>query len=308
MEVCQINIENIEAFVYVIHCGSFNKAADALYLSQPSVTARIKSLEQELDCKLFDRNGKQIQITEDGKRFLPYAQQLLLIYQKGKQHINQKKSLPNEFRIGCTVSVSNYIIPDLLPRLKKKFPHTHYKIVTSTTDEIVNKVLSKEVDIGFVRKVNHPNLQSTKFYEDPIRLHVYHGHPFLTTDKLTVEAIAEQPLVFFECGSLDWLRIHRIFENLELPPNIQIQTDNSEMAKKLVIQKAGIAFLPGLCAQQELQDGKLYPIRVPETEGIFLQTNLISHHGEHLEFVHAITEIGKQLAEAELSLSANINL
>ena len=90
----EINIENIEAFVYVIHCGSFNKAADALYLSQPSVTARIKSLEQELDCKLFDRQGKQIQISDAGKQFLPYAQQLLLIYQKGKQHINQKKSLP----------------------------------------------------------------------------------------------------------------------------------------------------------------------------------------------------------------------
>lgn len=299
-----INIENIEAFVYVIHCGSFNKAADALYLSQPSVTARIKSLEQELDCKLFDRQGKQIQITEDGKRFLPYAQQLLLIYQKGKHHINQKKSLPNEFRIGCTVSVSNYIIPDLLPRLKLKYPNTHYKLVTGTTDEIMNKVLSKEVDIGFVRKVNHPSLQSTKFYEDPIRLYAYDGHPFLTTANLTIEAIAEQPLVFFECGSLDWLRIHRIFEHLESPPNIQIHTDNSEMAKKLVIQKAGIGFLPGLCVQQEIQEGKLYPIRVPETEGISLQTNLISQHGEHLEFLDAITEISKQLAEASLRLSA----
>ncbi len=299
-----INIENIEAFVYVIHCGSFNKAAEALYLSQPSVTARIKSLEQELDCKLFDRQGKQIQITEDGKRFLPYAQQLLLIYQKGKHHINQKKSLPNEFRIGCTVSVSNYIIPDLLPRLKLKFPNTHYKLVTGTTDEIMNKVLSKEVDIGFVRNVNHPSLQSTKFYEDPIRLYAYDGHPFLSTAKLTIEAIAEQPLVFFECGSLDWLRIHRIFEHLESPPNIQIHTDNSEMAKKLVIQKAGICFLPDLCAKQELEDGKLYPIRVPETEGISLQTNLISQHGEHLELLDAIADIGKQLAEAKLSLSA----
>lgn len=294
-----INIENIEAFVYVIHCGSFNKAAEALYLSQPSVTARIKSLEHELDCKLFDRNGKQVQITEDGKRFLPYAQQLLLIYQKGKQHINQKKSLPNELRIGCTVSVSNYMIPDLLPRLKRKFPNTHYKIVTSTTDEIMNKVLSKEVDIGFVRKVNHPSLQSSKFYEDPIRLHVYEEHPFLMNEKWTIEAIAEQPLVFFECGSLDWLRIHRVFENLELPPNIQIHTDNSEMAKKLVIRKAGIAFLPHLCAQQEVLDGKLFPVRVPETEGIFLQTNLISHHGEHPEFIKAITEIGKIYADGK---------
>lgn len=266
-----------------------------MYLSQPSVTARIKSLEQELDCKLFDRQGKQVQITEDGKRFLPYAQQLLLIYQKGKQHINQKKALPNEFRIGCTVSVSNYIIPDLLPRLKQRFPKTHYKIVTSTTDEIVNKVLGKEVDIGFVRKVNHPSLQSNKFYEDPIRLYAYEGHPFLQNENVTIETIAEQPLVFFECGSLDWLRIHRIFESLDKPPNIQIQTDNSETAKKLVIRKAGIGFLPGLCAEQEIRDGKLYPIRIPETEGISLQTNLISHHGEHTEFIEAITEIGREL-------------
>lgn len=304
LEVFPINIENIEAFVYVIHCGSFNKAADALYLSQPSVTARIKSLEHELDCKLFDRQGKQVQITEDGKRFLPYAQQLLLIYQKGKLHINQKKSLPNEFRIGCTVSVSNYIIPDLLPRLKQKFPNTHYKFVTSTTDEIVGKVLSKEVDIGFVRNVNHPSLQSVKFYEDPIRLYVYEEHPFIQNENITIKEIAEQPLVFFECGSLDWLRIHRVFETLDIPPNIQIQTDNSEMAKKLVIQKAGIGFLPNLCAQQEIRESKLYPIRVPGTEGIYLQTNIISHHGEHTEFLESIIEISESLAHEKLSLSA----
>jgi DNA-binding transcriptional LysR family regulator len=56
-------------------------------------------------------------VTEEGKRFLPYAQQLLLTYQKGKLHVKQKKSLPEEFRIGCTVSVSNYIIPELLTKL-----------------------------------------------------------------------------------------------------------------------------------------------------------------------------------------------
>lgn len=300
-----MNIENIEAFVYVIHCGSFNKAAEALYLSQPSVTARIKSLEQELDCKLFDRQGKQVQITEDGKRFLPYAQQLLLIYQKGKLHINQKKSLPNELRIGCTVSVSNYMIPDLLPRLKARFPETHYKIVTGTTDEIMGKVLAKETDIGFVRNVNHPSLQSVKFYEDPIRLYVYEGHPFLEKENLTIEMVAGQPLVFFECGSLDWLRIHRIFESHELPPNIQVHTDNSEMAKKLVIRKAGIAFLPELCASQEIAEGKLFPLRLPETEGISLQTNLIAHHGEHTGLLEAITEIGRELAERKPPLSTD---
>lgn len=72
-----MNIENIEAFVYVNHYGSFNKAAEVLFLSQPSVTARIQTLERELDCKLFDRLGKQIALTEKGKQFLPYAQQIM---------------------------------------------------------------------------------------------------------------------------------------------------------------------------------------------------------------------------------------
>ncbi|WP_123041535.1 LysR family transcriptional regulator [Cohnella candidum] len=293
-----MNIENIEAFVYVIHYGSFNKAAEALYLSQPSVTARIQSLERELDCRLFDRTGKQIRITEEGKRFLPYAQQLILTYQKGKLHINQKKSLPAELKIGCTVSVSNYVIPELLPRLKRKFPGIQYRFVTGTTDDILNKTLNQEVDIGFVRNVNHPQLQSVKFYEDPIRLYAYEGHPFATGERVTAAQIAEQPLVFFECGALDWLRIHRIFETLDIPPNIQIQTDNSEMAKKLVMQKAGIGFLPGLAVRREVAEEKLFPVPVTETEGISLQTNVISPYGEHVPFVEAILEAGRELRQA----------
>jgi DNA-binding transcriptional LysR family regulator len=304
-EVFLVNIENIEAFVYVIHCGSFNKAAEALYLSQPSVTARIQSLERDLDCKLFDRQGKQIQITDEGKRFLPYAQQLILTYQKGKLHVNRKKSLPDEFRIGCTVSVSNYIIPELLPFLQSKFPDTHYKFVTGTTDDIVSRVLSKEVDIGFVRNVNHPNLQSVKFYEDPISLYAYENHPFVDAERVSVEEIAEQPIVFFECGALDWLRIHRLFENLERSPNIRIHTDNSEMAKKLVLRKAGISFLPDVCVRQEVAEGKLFPLNFPETTGISLQTNLISGHGEHAPFLSAIIEIGKELTLRQRSLVLN---
>ncbi|MBH5317615.1 LysR family transcriptional regulator [Paenibacillus sp. GSMTC-2017] len=290
-----MNLENIEAFVYIIHYGSFNKAAEVLYLSQPTVTARIQSLERELNCKLFDRLGKGVQITEEGKRFLPYAQQLLMTYQKGKLHINQKKSLPEELRIGATVSVSNYTLPDLLPRLKQKFPHTHFKLITGTTDDIINKVVNKEVDVGFVRNVSHPNLQSTSFYEDPIQLYVYEDHPFLKLDRITIEDIAAHPLVFFECGALDWLRVHRIFGNLDRPPNIQFLTDNSETAKKLVIKKVGISFLPHLSVKEEIQSGKLIPIHLSETAGIALKTNIVSCHGKHLLFVDSILEIGKDL-------------
>ncbi|MNZ80806.1 LysR substrate binding domain protein [compost metagenome] len=124
---------------------------------------------------------------------------------------------------------------------------------------------------------------------------MYEGHPFLTEDNLSIEDIASQPLVFFECGALDWLRVHRIFGNLDRPPNIQFMTDNSETAKKLVIQKAGISFLPSLSVKEETRDGRLAPIWMPETEDISLQTNIVSSHGKHHAILESILELGKDL-------------
>jgi DNA-binding transcriptional LysR family regulator len=146
-----MNIENIEAFAYAVHFNSFNKAADALFLSQPSITARIQSLERELDVKLFQREGRNFSLTENGKQFLPYAQQILQSYKKGKQHLRRNQTTLHELRIGCTAAVSAYIIPEILPRLKQKYPGMQIKLVTASTETILEKVLQKEIDLGLVR-------------------------------------------------------------------------------------------------------------------------------------------------------------
>lgn len=290
-----MNIENIEAFVYVIHYGSFNKAGEALYLSQPSVTARIQSLERELDCRLFDRLGKQIQLTDEGKRFLPYAQQVLQTYRKGKLHVQQKNNVAHELRLGSTISVANYTIPELLPRLKANRPEVAFRLMTGTSDEILQRLLGKEIDLGFVRNIVHPNIQSVKFFDDPIRLYVYEGHPFLEQERVTIDALSHQSLIFFECGSLDWQRVHRAFESLDRPPNIAFQVDNSETAKKMVLNKAGICFLPGRSVFREVQARQLFPIELPEIAGIALQTNVIALKGEHDALLQEVLGLGSEL-------------
>ena len=287
-----MNIENIEAFVYVHHYASFNKAAEALYLSQPSVTARIQTLERELDSRLFDRQAKQILLTEKGKQFLPYAQQILQTYQKGRLHIQQRRTVPNEVRIGSTVSVSNYLIPDLVPRLRALYPHLTFKLTTATTDELVARLLDKAIDLAFVRRIAHPSVSSIPLYEDPIRLYVYNDHPFATQGHVSLSEIQGEKFVFFECGSLDWVRIHRVFESLELPPDIVYHADNSETAKKLVMGKAGICFLPDLCVREETAEGRLVPVEIKETAGISLQTSLITLNGENVELADAVRGCG----------------
>ncbi|KKO52509.1 LysR family transcriptional regulator [Paenibacillus sp. DMB20] len=291
-----MNIENIEAFVYINHYGSFNKAADVLFLSQPTVTARIQSLERELDCRLFDRLGKQIHLTDKGRQFLPYAQQILQTFQKGKHHLQSNQAMPNVLRIGSTVSISNYFMPQLLMVLNRRFPDIHFKLTTAPTEELAVKLSAKDIDFAFVRKLMNPAFQSYPFFEDPIRLYVYKDHPLATAERASIRDLRHERLVFFECGSLDWLRIHRVFENLEQQPDIVFQVDNSETAKKLVLERAGICFLPGLCARQEVDEGRLIPVDIKETLGISMQTNLISLAGQNKDFLESVLELGGQLS------------
>ncbi|OMD58958.1 LysR family transcriptional regulator [Paenibacillus odorifer] len=287
-----MNIENIEAFVYINHYGSFNKAAEVLYISQPTVTARIQSLERELDCKVFDRLGKQINLTDKGKQFLPYAQQILQIYQNGKYQVQAKGHIPNELRIGSTVSVSNYLMPHLMLHLKRRYPHITIKLMTASTEVLTEKLKSKELDLAFIRKVVNPAIQTFPFCEDPISLYVHEGHRFAKAHRASLEDIRQETLVFFECGSLDWMRLHRVFESMEQPPKIEYQVDNLETAKKLVLKKAGICFLPALSVQEEVATGSLIRVDIAETEGISLRTSLISLNGENAEFIETLLELG----------------
>lgn len=287
-----MNIENIEAFVYINHYGSFNKAAEVLYISQPTVTARIQSLERELDCRVFDRLGKQISLTEKGKQFLPYAQQILQIYQNGKYQIQAKGHIPNELRIGSTVSVSNYLMPHLMLHLKRRYPHITIKLTTASTEVLIDKLKSKELDLAFIRKVVNPAIQAFPFCEDPISLYVQEGHRLAKAQSTSLEDIRQETLVFFECGSLDWMRLHRVFESMEQPPKIEYQVDNLETAKKLVLKKAGICFLPALSVQEEVAAGTLVRVDIAETEGISLRTSLISLNGENAEFIETLLELG----------------
>ncbi|OBZ16137.1 LysR family transcriptional regulator [Bacillus sp. FJAT-27264] len=290
-------IENIEVFVYINHYGSFNKAAEALFISQPTVTTRIRSLERELGCQLFNRIGKQITLTDKGRQFMPFAQQLVETYQKGRQRLLSKNTIPKEIRIGSTISVSNYRMAPILVHLTERFPHIMFNLTTGSTQVLIDKLMAKEIDLAFVRKVAIPAVYSYRFLDDPINLYVYADHPLANAGQVSIQDISHESLVFFECGSLDWERIHRVFDSLEHPPKIKFTVDNSETAKKLILNKVGIAFLPATCAEKEVEEGKLVPIEIVETAGVSVQTDLITVDGNHLNIIEALLELNTNCNE-----------
>lgn len=292
MEVDPMSIDHLEAFVFVNHFGSVNKAAKALFLSQPTVTARIQSLEREMDVKLFDRVGKRLVMTDAAKEFLPYAESIIQSYKSGRKRI-QERSATDQLVIGCTGLVSNYFISKILPKFRSVHPNLHIKLITATTEEIENKVKSREVDIGFVRSSSDPFIESHPILESPIRLFVTASHPFTERHPIDVEDLAKEPIVFYECGSLDWTTIKKLFHHLHHRPNIAYEVDSLEAAKQLILHDGGAGFLPEISVRKEVASGELRMIDLPIVENVSLKTKIIYYRGEkpnHFDEIFQLVE------------------
>ena len=256
-----MNIDHLEAFMYVVQLKSIHKAANALFLSQPTVTARIKTLERELNTELFFRQGRGITLTEQGRAFIPYAEQIIQTYKEGKK-IMKERDEQEEISIGANVITSQYFIPFALPIWKKENPDVRFKFVSGTNDMLLEKLLQKQIDIAFIRDLSHEDLQRREVLDNSVKLVVYPGHPLLQEKEITAKRLAEEAMVFFECGAFDWNRVHKLFEVEKVEPKIEFQVDHLEVAKSIIKSQCAIGFLPYLCIKNELSKGELMEVDV----------------------------------------------
>lgn len=120
--------------------------------------------------------------------------------------------IPYELTIGCASSISNNLLPNILPALKEKYENLKVKIVTGHSKDVVQKVINNQVDFGIVRTETHPQIESIPIFSDPIGLFVPTHHPLASLGNINMNELEEQPFIFFDYGSFDWLMLHRLFQ------------------------------------------------------------------------------------------------
>lgn len=299
-----MNVENLEAFVFVNHFGSVNKASKALFLSQPSVTSRIKSLERELGTELFERIGRRLSLTDKGADFLPYAEKIVDILKKGKVQL-EDDIIESQLTIGSFSLVSFYLLPRILPVLKQHLPDLNVKIITAPSAEISKMVSEGEVDIGFASSISNPKLNAVRIAESPIRLIVPEDHEF-SGGEVDAERLAKEKIVFFACGSLDWTMVHNLFMTLKEQPDIKYEVDSMESAKGIILNKAAIGFLPELSVHRELEDGSLYALDIPQLSNVSLKTDIISRKDMNPGYMNQLYEIIKDTAGLSPKIESRI--
>lgn len=262
-----MELAQLEAFLQVAHHKSFSRAAEALFLTQPSVTARIQSLERELGERLFERSGRTVTLTDAGLAFLPHAQRALTAVQEGADAIDAvRHGDVGNIRLGASSSIGTYLLPPLLKRFRERRPRVHIHLVTGQSEDVIEQLLTGVIHIAICRLSAHPELESVHLYNDDLVLVVAPDHPFAQRSGVTLAEAGQEPFLFFEKSSSYYTLVLSVFLRAGVSPESTIELDSFEAMKRMVEAGLGITLLPAVAARHELEERRLVSVPIVDME------------------------------------------
>ncbi len=258
-----MELGRLEAFVQVANLLSFSRAADALFLTQPTVTARIQALERELGEPLFERTGRAVRLTDAGREFLPHVQRALQAVKDGNDAIASARDVERgTLSVGTAPTIGAYVLPALLQQFAARYPGVEISIRTGRSDEILEMLLADEVQVGIERHRTHADITTVALYEDDIYLVASSDHPIVQPGAVTVPRIGREAVIFFDVGSSYHAISQAIFHDAGVTPRHTLEVDSLEMAKHLVLKGLGLAFLPRVAVEHDLAEGSLVRVEI----------------------------------------------
>jgi DNA-binding transcriptional LysR family regulator len=262
-----LNIHQLETLLAISKTMSFRKAGELLNLTQPAVSAQIKSLEDEFGILLLDRN-QPVTLTDSGQLFLEHAEQILSIVNELKMKLSDMSTTPQgQIRLGTTTSIAIQILPRVLSYFTNQFPLIQTTIFSMPSSQIITSVETGNVDIGIGYLFEkHPNLITSALYYDTFELTVAPEHPLAKHDHLPFSALNHVPLIMLSPDTAGRRFVDRVFQNYGMVPQIVLELSSSEEVKRMVELNMGASIISKLSILEELKTGKLKKIHVSELE------------------------------------------
>ena len=266
-----MNLKQLEAFVQVAEGGSFSRAAKELYLTQPTISAHIASLEKELNVRLFIRNTKEVSLSEDGKELYKYAKPMMDLEHKIEERFGSGEE-PGKHCITIAASTvpAQYLLPAILKRYNEKYPEEQLKILEMDSAKVVLRVIDHMVDVGLTgTTLEKKHCRYVPFYKDQLVVITPNTEKYR---KLQAESaddiswICQESFIMREEGSGTRKEAEKQFaragisvEELDVIASIE----NQETIKKSVSQGLGISVLSALASKDEVEEGHILAFPIP---------------------------------------------
>jgi DNA-binding transcriptional LysR family regulator len=252
-----IQLVQVEGFLEVARRGSVSRAAEALFITQPTLTARLHGLERELGTPLFLRTPHGMRLTDAGRAWVPFAERALRALVDGRDALEQVKTASaGHLMIAAAPAVSTYVLPGLLERFVAAHPRVEVSVRTGHSEDVLELVLRDEVQIGLGRAIRHPDIELRPFHTEDLVLVCAPDHPFTRRDSVAMAEVANEKLIMFDRTSSYYEITQGAFLSAGVKLRGLMELDSIEAAKKMVERGLGVALLPGTAVEREVQ-GKM---------------------------------------------------
>lgn len=257
---------HIEGFLEVARLGSVSRAAQALYVTQPTLTARLHALEREMGDRLFIRTRHGMRLSDAGRAFLPYAERAVRALRDGRRAIDEVGSATaGQLLLASAPAVSTYLLPAVLERFVRRHPRVEVAVRTGHSEEVLQLVLRDEVQVGLGRALRHPDVELQPFHEEELVLVVAPDHPFARHARAAMADVSREQLIMFDRTSSYYEITQAAFLAAGITLRKLMELDNIESAKKMVERGLGVALLPSTAIAREVEAGALCRVELTDT-------------------------------------------
>jgi DNA-binding transcriptional LysR family regulator len=262
-----MDFDQLETFLEVARHNSFSRAAEKRFRTQPAISSLVRSLEEEVGAKLFDRSGGKVALTAAGKAFQTFSEDALELRRVTIAKIGEMERIPRgEIVVGANEGTCLHILPEVFAQFKKQYTDVQVSVLRAERGRIIEFIIDNSVDFGIVSlPVADNRLQVVQIHRDELVVMTPPTHPLARKKEVTVAEIAQYPLLLPKLG-----RTREAVDNLlherRLKPKISMELDSSELMKRFVAADVGIGFVTASHVKAEAKANLLSIIRIADAQ------------------------------------------
>ena len=252
-----MNIQQLEYILAVDQLKSFSKAADYCHVTQATLSAMVKKLEEQLDIVIFDRKANPIATTENGREVLVQAQQVVAhanALLSSSKAINQK--IEGKVKLGIIPTIASSVLPLIMKPLVEKYPLLHLEIHEVTTNQMIKDLREGKLDVGILSTpIASTDLETQILYVEDLRLY---GYLSGGKQQISQSALSQQRIFLLQEGHClrdQIIQLCDLKKHKSLPANLSVESNTFDTLLNLVDTFQGVTLLPSLYVRQ-LSEGR----------------------------------------------------
>ncbi len=255
----------LQVFHAVARHGSFTRAAETLFMTQPAVTFQIKQLEEQYNTRLFDRGHGRVTLTPAGELVMAYAERILGLTEELESRVGElTDELSGVLHLGTSTTIAGYWLPCLIEGFKRRYPRVLPRVSVGNSQTIEGRVMDRSLDVGLIEIVTEePTLERRHLGQDELQVIVAPGHPLAAQPTVRADQLAGYPLLHREPGNGIRDLVDQFFSNAGIPYedlNVTAELGSLSSVKHLAAHGLGVAVASRAAIGGEIKAGELVGI------------------------------------------------